>query len=377
MELRRQHNRENGPSTSTDSMATVVFQSVMFDSLWPHGLQDTWLPCPSLPPGVCSHSCPLSQWCHPTMSSSVTPFSSCPQSFPASGSFPTSRLFASGRPKYWSFSISPSNEESGNIQHEGVSPKEAIDERACAVWFPSSPRVGGQCCSLLVQVKRAAVPGAVQRDVIRVVLGGIMCSVPSPGAASISCFICKKALTCLSADEWINTVWSIQPVEYYSAMKKYEVMVHATVWMSLPALCWVEVTRYKRTRISWSLFYEAPGEFPGGPAVRTQRFSDEGLDSSPGWGNKIPRAAQHGQKKKVEKKKCVHIRQVHRWKADQWLGSVYLMDVEFSCWVDENVLALERDGVCTALWTHSMPLNCTLSAVTVNFYYMSKIIFYS
>ena len=82
---------------------------------------------------------------------------------------------------------------------------------------------------MLVQVKRVAVSGAVNRDVIRVVLGGIMCSVPSPGAASISCFICKKALTCPSADEWINTVWSIHPVEYYSAMKKYEVMVHATV----------------------------------------------------------------------------------------------------------------------------------------------------
>ena len=52
--------------------------------------------CPSLSPRVCSHSCPLSRWCHPTISSSVVPFSSCPQSFPASGSFPVSWLFASG-----------------------------------------------------------------------------------------------------------------------------------------------------------------------------------------------------------------------------------------------------------------------------------------
>ena len=52
--------------------------------------------CPSLSPGVCSNSCPLSQWCHPTISSSVTPFSSCPQSFPASRSFPMSQIFASG-----------------------------------------------------------------------------------------------------------------------------------------------------------------------------------------------------------------------------------------------------------------------------------------
>ena len=55
-------------------------------SLQAHGLQHARLPCPSLSPGVCSNSCPLSQWCHPTISSSVTPFSSCPQSFPASRS---------------------------------------------------------------------------------------------------------------------------------------------------------------------------------------------------------------------------------------------------------------------------------------------------
>ena len=59
-------------------------------------LQHTRLPCPSLSSGVCSNSCPLSQWCHPTISSSVTPFSSCPQSFPALGSFTMSQLFASG-----------------------------------------------------------------------------------------------------------------------------------------------------------------------------------------------------------------------------------------------------------------------------------------
>ena len=65
-------------------------------SLWPHGLQHAMLPCPSLSPGICSNSCPLSQWCHSTISSSVIPFSSCLQSFPASGSFPLSQLFASG-----------------------------------------------------------------------------------------------------------------------------------------------------------------------------------------------------------------------------------------------------------------------------------------
>ena len=69
--------------------------SVVADSLRPHGLQQARLPCPSLSPGVCSNSCPLSWSCYPTISSSVDPFSSCPQSVPTSRSFPMSRLFTS------------------------------------------------------------------------------------------------------------------------------------------------------------------------------------------------------------------------------------------------------------------------------------------
>ena len=68
----------------------------MFNSLRPHELQHLRIPCPSLSPGICSNSCPLSQWRHPTISSSVVPSSSCSQSFTASGSFPVSWLFASG-----------------------------------------------------------------------------------------------------------------------------------------------------------------------------------------------------------------------------------------------------------------------------------------
>ena len=70
--------------------------SVMSDSLWSHGLQHARPPCTSLTPGVYSNSCPLSRWYHPTISSSVVPFSSCLQPFPASGSFPVSQFFASG-----------------------------------------------------------------------------------------------------------------------------------------------------------------------------------------------------------------------------------------------------------------------------------------
>ena len=67
-----------------------------YPTLRPHGLQHTRPPCPSASPGACSHSRPLSQWCHPTISSSVIPLSSCLQSFPASGSFLMSWLFTSG-----------------------------------------------------------------------------------------------------------------------------------------------------------------------------------------------------------------------------------------------------------------------------------------
>ena len=70
--------------------------SVMFDSSLPNGPQHARPPCPSLIPGVYSNSSPLSQWCHPTISSSVILFSSCPQSFPASGSFQMNQLFKSG-----------------------------------------------------------------------------------------------------------------------------------------------------------------------------------------------------------------------------------------------------------------------------------------
>ena len=75
---------------------TVIAHSAMSDSLWPHGLQHVRLPSPSLSLKVCSNSCLLSWWCYLTISSSATFFSSCPQSFPASGSFPTSQLFTSG-----------------------------------------------------------------------------------------------------------------------------------------------------------------------------------------------------------------------------------------------------------------------------------------
>ena len=78
-------------------MISVQFScSVVSDSLQPHESQHARPPCPSPTPGVHPNPCPLSRWCHPAISSSVIPFSSCPQSLPASGSFPMSQLFTSG-----------------------------------------------------------------------------------------------------------------------------------------------------------------------------------------------------------------------------------------------------------------------------------------
>ena len=83
--------------TSHLNLSPVKFShSVMSNSLWSHELQHARPPCPQPTPGVHPNPCPLSQWCHPTISSSVIPLFSCPQSFPASGSFQMSQLFASG-----------------------------------------------------------------------------------------------------------------------------------------------------------------------------------------------------------------------------------------------------------------------------------------
>ena len=82
-------------STSLSISSVQFNHSVVSDSLWAHGLQHTRPPCPSTTPGVYLNSCPLSQWCHPTISFFVIPFSSHLESFPASGSFPMSHFFAS------------------------------------------------------------------------------------------------------------------------------------------------------------------------------------------------------------------------------------------------------------------------------------------
>ena len=107
----------NCPCHQPLNIVELLFsRSVMSDFLWPHGLQHARLPCPSLSPGVCSNSCPLNWWCHPTISSSVTPFSSCHQSFSSIRVFSNESALLIRWSKYWSFSSScPPNEYSGLI----------------------------------------------------------------------------------------------------------------------------------------------------------------------------------------------------------------------------------------------------------------------
>ena len=100
------------------AFSSVQFShSVVSDSFWPHESQHARPPCPSSTPGVYSNSSPLNRWCHPTISSSVVPYFSCLQSFPASGSFQMTQFFTSGGQSIGSFSfnISPSNEHPGLI----------------------------------------------------------------------------------------------------------------------------------------------------------------------------------------------------------------------------------------------------------------------
>ena len=119
--LVQQHTRGGGAGGwwwwEINSYLSDVVVQLLFacPTLWPHGLQLTRLPCPSPSFGACSNSHPLSLWCHPTIWSSVVPFSFCLQSFPASGSFLMSWLFASGGQSIGASASAPSNEYSGLI----------------------------------------------------------------------------------------------------------------------------------------------------------------------------------------------------------------------------------------------------------------------
>ena len=105
----------------------LLFSPSIMSNLWPHEPQHARLVCTSPTPGVCSNSCPLSWWCHPIILSSVVPFSSCLQSFPASGSFPMSQFFASGG------------------QSIGASASALVLPMNIQDWFPLNGLVGSPC----------------------------------------------------------------------------------------------------------------------------------------------------------------------------------------------------------------------------------------
>ena len=111
---RVRHKLANKQQRQYVRLCCALSHSVVSDSLGPHGLQHARLPCPSPTPRAYPNSCPLSRWCHPTISSSVISFSSCPQSFPASGAFQISQLFTSGGQRLeFQLQISPSSEHPG------------------------------------------------------------------------------------------------------------------------------------------------------------------------------------------------------------------------------------------------------------------------
>ena len=129
--------------------------SVVSDSLRPYGLQYARLPCPSPTPGVCSNSCPSSQWCHPTFSSSVISFSSCLQSFPASGSFPMIIMISLGEEE-------PFSGASG----KSVPPRERLPSNGRRVeWMPESQsRVLATSCLFGTHRERRILYSQVSRQ---------------------------------------------------------------------------------------------------------------------------------------------------------------------------------------------------------------------
>ena len=133
------------------NLSLVQFSSsVMSDSLQPHESQHARPPCPSLTPRVHSDSCPSSRWCHSAISSSVVPFSSCPQSLPASGSFPMSQLFSWGSQIIGvspSTSVLPMNTQDWSLewtgwiswQSKGLSRVFSNTTVQYSIWFQNSP----------------------------------------------------------------------------------------------------------------------------------------------------------------------------------------------------------------------------------------------
>ena len=197
---------------NTELSSVQFSRSVVSDSLRPHGLQHARPLRPSPTPGVYSNSCPLSQWCHPTISFSVILFSSHLQSFPASGSFQMSQLFASGGQSIRvsaSASILP-------VNTQDWSPCNSRDSQESSP-TPQFKSINSSVLSFLYNPILSYVPEVVLRHLFR----NAHCSIIHSGQK-------MEIVQCSSVDDWITKIWYICIVEYYSVFKMNEVVLHST-----------------------------------------------------------------------------------------------------------------------------------------------------
>ena len=188
-----------------------ISHSVVSDSLRPHESQHTKPPYPSPTPGDHSDSRPSSQWCHPAISSSVVPFSSCPQSLPASESFPMSQLFAWGG------------------QSTGVSALASFLPKKSQGWSPSEWT--GPVGIYPEETK-------IEKDTC----------IPLFLAALFRIARTWKQPTCSLTDEWIKKVWYIYTMEYHSAIKRNTFESVLMRWMNLEPIIQSEVSQKEKVK---------------------------------------------------------------------------------------------------------------------------------
>ena len=174
--------------------------------------KDTRLPCPSPSPGVCSNSCPLSWWCHPTISSSIVPFSSCLQSFPASGSFPMDWFFASGG------------------QSIGASASASVLPMNIPRYIPRTNKNIYSWKYLYMNIESSIIHNGQKVEIIQ---------------RSISWWV----------EECIYKMYCIHAVQYYWAMKRSEVLIHATTKLTLENIVLSKISQ-RRLDIVEFLLYE-------------------------------------------------------------------------------------------------------------------------
>ena len=204
--------------TVWSSNSTLRHQSVQFsrslvsNSLQPHGLQHARPPCPSPTPGVYSNSCPLSRWCHLTISFSVVPFSSCFQSFPASGSFPMSQFFTSGGQSIGA--SASASVLSMNIQDRfplGLTGWTSLQSKGLSRVFSNTTVQKHQFFSTQPNIGMYPDKTRIQKDTCILMFIAALFTIARTW----------RKPKWPSTDEWIKKILYIYTMEYYSAIKKW------------------------------------------------------------------------------------------------------------------------------------------------------------